>query len=290
MRCRCCFVCCSREGEARGLKIPCSIIDIGINQSSESKRWQIFAYLINLSHLLDAKYQALLSVELFLNFTRHHSMSLRCATMTGRTALWNSTIWPGEVTETTLARVLSVLVKNAELNAKTVEVDWHVLGSNCALDRLTSKVYKCYDYRYRDPDDKRRATYCMKYLNAKPVVRFDKLLVITYDDIVGSHIPKNTSDFVPILKMLGALHADHVVDGDIRLSNIVFAKDQSSLIDFDFSGERGVKKYPAGYICEILDGFRHADAKENAFLEIEHDFLSLARLMNLFLTTERSKK
>jgi serine/threonine protein kinase len=64
------------------------------------------------------------------------------------------------------------------------------------------------------------------------------------------------------------LHADQVVHRNIRLSNIVFAEDQSSLIDFDFSGERGVKKYPEGYNCEILDGFRHAYAKENTFLEI----------------------
>ncbi len=68
------------------------------------------------------------------------------------------------------------------------------------------------------------------------------------------------------------LHADQVIHRNIRLSNIVFAEYQSSLIDFDFSGERGVKKYPEGYNCEILDGFRHADAKENTFLEIEHDF------------------
>ncbi len=54
------------------------------------------------------------------------------------------------------------------------------------------------------------------------------------------------------------------------------------------SGERGVKKYPEGYNCEILDGFRHADA-ENTFLEIEHDFLSLARLMNLF-RQQRNRK
>jgi hypothetical protein len=30
--------------------------------------------------------------------------------------------------------------------------------------------------------------------------------------------------------------------------------------------------------------------KENTFLEIEHDFLSLARLMNLFSTTEKSEE
>jgi serine/threonine protein kinase len=130
----------------------------------------------------------------------------------------------------------------------------------------------------------------MEYLSAQPVVQFDNLLVVTYDYVLGSHVAENTSDFIPILKMLGALHADHVVHGDIRLSNIVFAGMQSSLIDFDFSGKHGEKKYPAGYNREIFDGFRHADAKENSFLELKHDFYALSGLMNLFSTTESSEE
>jgi hypothetical protein len=278
------------KGYAQGLQIPCAIFEAGLNQSRDSKRWQTFAYLINQSHLLDTPSQALLSVELILNFNHRHSLSLRCATVTGQRALWNSTIWRGDVTETTLARVLFVLVENAKRNAQTDEVDWQVLGPNCALDLKTKKVYKCFDYRYReDPAYKRSATYYMKYLNAQPVVEFDKLLVITYDYVSGSHVANNTSDFVPLLKMLGSLHANRVVHGDIRLSNIVFAGMQSSLIDFDFSGEHGIKQYPPGFNRDIFDGSRHENAKENAFLELEHDLYAMSRLMNLFATTESSE-
>jgi hypothetical protein len=279
-----------KKGFAQGLQIPCAIIETGLNQSPDSKRWQTIAYLINQSHLLDDASQALLSVELILNFNHRHSLSLRCSTLTGQRALWNSTIWTGEATETALARVLYVLVENAKRNAEADQIDWKMLGPNCALDLKTSKVYKCFDYRYQDPAYKRSAIYYIDYLSAQPVVEFNNLLVITYDYVRGSHVAENTFDFIPILKMLGLLHDKHLVHGDIRLSNIVFAGIQSSLIDFDFSGEHGAKKYPAGFNREIFDGFRHPGAKENAVMKLEHDLFALARLMNLFSTTESSEK
>ena len=84
--------------------------------------------------------------------------------MTGQRALWNSTIWSEKVTETTLARMLYVLDENTKRTAETYEVDWKVLGPNCALDIKTNKVYKCFDYRYRESVYKRSPTYYMKCL------------------------------------------------------------------------------------------------------------------------------
>ncbi len=278
-----------KEGCAQDRQIPCAILETELSESLDTMRWRTLAYLINTSQQLDARSHALLSVEIMLNFEEYHSLSLRCATLTGQTALWNSTIWTGEVTETTLARVLYVLVENAKRTAETEEDDWKVLGPNCALDLKTNKVYKCFDYRYRDPVYIRNATYYMKCLNAEPVVEFENLLVLTYNYIRGSHIAEKSSDFLPILKMLGSLHANQVVHGDIRLSNIVFAGAQSSLIDFDFSGQHGVKKYPPGFNLEILDGYRHARAKENAFLELEHDLYALGSLMSVFVATESAE-
>jgi serine/threonine protein kinase len=90
--------------------------------------------------------------------------------------------------------------------------------------------------------------------------------------------------FAAICRPLARLHKDAVVHGDIRRANIVFASQpiDSRLIDFDFAGRCGAKKYPIGYIGRKLEGEweiaeRHVGAVAKAKLKYEHDLVALAR-------------
>jgi hypothetical protein len=72
------------------------------------------------------------------------------------------------------------------------------------------------------------------------------------------------------------------VHGDIRLSNIVFNGEESTLIDFDFSGKEDEAQYPEGFNVIIHDGARHANAKGGANLAKVHDLFALSEVMRLF--------
>jgi serine/threonine protein kinase len=56
----------------------------------------------------------------------------------------------------------------------------------------------------------------------------------------------------------------------------------SQLIDFDFSGQAGVKLYPAGYNRDIDDGDRHLDANAHSPLHLSHDLFSLGRIFAFY--------
>ena len=59
--------------------------------------------------------------------------------------------------------------------------------------------------------------------------------------------------------------------GDVRLANIMFGKNKSSLIDFDYCGVEGVRLYPNGYNTDLLDTRRHEEAVGGNTLSKEHD-------------------
>jgi hypothetical protein len=81
-------------------------------------------------------------------------------------------------------------------------------------------------------------------------------LVIRVPFWVGTHDASNPSDFTPVVDFLKNLHAQGLVHGDIRCFNIVFNKGEGKLIDFDFGGSNGRRRYPRGYVADLADGRR----------------------------------
>jgi hypothetical protein len=78
-----------------------------------------------------------------------------------------------------------------------------------------------------------------------------QLQVISVPFVAGEHIPKTISDLRQITHELDILHKEGIKHGDIRLWNMVFAKDGAKLLDFDFSGRKVY--YPDGYAQFLPD-------------------------------------
>jgi serine/threonine protein kinase len=97
-----------------------------------------------------------------------------------------------------------------------------------------------------------------------------QLQVISVPFVAGEHIPKTISDLQHITRELHTLHKEGIKHGDIRLWNMVFAKDGAKLLDFDFSG-RNVY-YPDGYAQMLPDagmrpGTKHEEITEACDIE-----------------------
>jgi RIO-like serine/threonine protein kinase len=62
----------------------------------------------------------------------------------------------------------------------------------------------------------------------------------------GGHVAKKPKAFLPIIDQLEKLHKMDFVHGDIRAFNTVFGEqeDQGWLVNFDFGGEPGIRRYP----------------------------------------------
>jgi len=84
-----------------------------------------------------------------------------------------------------------------------------------------------------------------------------RFLVISVPFREGTHEAKKVSHFIPILKHLQHLHNHNKVHGDIRAFNIIFKdKEKGWLIDLDYGGVCGEKKYPEGFNFYLADGHR----------------------------------
>jgi hypothetical protein len=96
----------------------------------------------------------------------------------------------------------------------------------------------------------------------------------------GVHVATKPRNFVPIIDQLVALHGMDYVHGDIRAFNTVFNDqnaDEGWLIDFDYGGKVGEKKYPRGYRTSLDDGTR--TGKEKTLIEKWHDWYALGKLI-----------
>ena len=72
----------------------------------------------------------------------------------------------------------------------------------------------------------------------------------------------------------------------------MFADDpkQSVLIDFDFPGKAGEKKYPSGFVETLSDTKRHPDARAGLPLQKSHDRFSLSKVFRFFLPRDMAKE
>ena len=155
------------------------------------------------------------------------------------------------------------------------------LGPNAC--RVDDRVYKCFDYRYSkrtvDLTQRRSAVHYKDCLNSKTVVNMENLTVISYPWIEGSHVASNVGQFHALVVALQKLHESGLCHGDIRGSNVLFSEN-SMLIDPDFMGEAGKKRYPRNFNRDIPDGGRHTDASQDNCLQPAHDWFALGAIMN----------
>ena len=108
--------------------------------------------------------------------------------------------------------------------------------------------------------------------------------IISYPFVEGDHSPSFACQFAMLVECLSDLHESNIVHGDVRLSNIVFNKEKATatLIDFDFAGMAGDKRYPEGFVTsaeDLGDGARHKNASAGQVLQPEHDWFSLGAVM-----------
>jgi serine/threonine protein kinase len=105
-----------------------------------------------------------------------------------------------------------------------------------------------------------------------------QLQVISVPFVAGEHIPKTISDLQHITRELRTLHKEGIKHGDIRLWNMVFAKDGAKLLDFDFAGRNVF--YPDGYAKHLPDaGLRRPGTKHEEITEA----CDIKALLSVFL-------
>jgi hypothetical protein len=102
-------------------------------------------------------------------------------------------------------------------------------------------------------------------------------LVIRVPFWVGAHVASKPSDFAPILQFLRHLNAQGLVHGDIRCFNIIFNGGEGKLIDFDFGGPVGVRRYPRGYVAALNDGQRLGEPGKS--IQLYHELYALSFCM-----------
>ena len=129
-------------------------------------------------------------------------------------------------------------------------------------------------------------------------------MIISYKYQDGTHYPSKAGDFLSIAKMIQEMHNQNIVHGDIRCMNMLHpyksnesGKDKASvtsdkighkeieescLIDFDFSGEAGICKYPLGYRNLILDVVDVRAGKANNVMKKEDDWKDFISATGLF--------
>jgi serine/threonine protein kinase len=97
--------------------------------------------------------------------------------------------------------------------------------------------------------------------------------------VEGEHIPKTISNLQQITHELHTLHSAGIKHGDIRLWNMVFAKDGAKLLDFDFSGKNVY--YPDGYAQLLPDAGMRPGTKHGEITEA-CDIVALLTVFSMF--------
>jgi hypothetical protein len=274
-----------------GPVVPVAVVEVGFKGSS--KQWQAAAYAVNISPQLRDGNRGLLSLELSLGDPHATPQTvLRCYAAAssdeiqaheGQKFLWTTTVWRGDGSESNLARVFQALVEAAPIAINKLESSaFQRVGANVCISN--GQVMKLFDYRYRSvaKDQRRSPALSSEYLKAQTLLHDNDLEVIGYPLVQGLHHASCVQQMMDVIEELLLLHNKDICHGDIRAYNILFCKDSHShLIDFDFAGECGSKKYPAGYSHDINDAKRHEKAIAAGRLAKDHDSFSLASVMDL---------
>jgi serine/threonine protein kinase len=153
-------------------------------------------------------------------------------------------------------------------------------------------VWKVFDYRERNvpEEDRRWGRYSLKFIpGCEAILETTDLALIRYPRISGSHAPHIVGQWISVIMSVRRLHAEKIVHGDLRASNIVFGNgnEGATIIDFDFAGGHGKRLYPKGFNVGINDGARQKrSVKEGRPLLFEHDWFAIGAMMELCVLEE----
>lgn len=103
--------------------------------------------------------------------------------------------------------------------------------------------------------------------------------VLEYKYLEGTHTFSSREDVVAGIVALNQFHAQDLVHGDVRASNIIVANDSHTVhfIDVDLANKEG-ERYPISYNHSMIDE-RHEDATANAIMKKIHDRYSLHSIL-----------
>ena len=266
--------------------LPVMVMEVGLREQKNKKHTQASAYAINVSSQLGLN-DVLLLAELVIHPSDANE-DLAWLTVTGchvvaadrklaRVLLWN-----GPLTAQSCERLLQACDVVAKWNMQAHSPPWQCINVNVACS--SSDVFKAFDYRGREvaKDARRKADLSVQFIpDCEAIVDCDDLVVISYPRLTGGHIPCTVGHFAHLIESISHLHADGVIHGDIRASNIIFGEQGSAtLIDFDFSGYTTCT-YPKGFNRDIEDGKRARGARPESKLEFQHDWFALDALMGM---------
>ena len=267
------------------LWIPVMIVEVGLNRRSGEKHAQASAYSINVSGQLGSG-GVLLMVELVLSPTDVQGQ-LGWMVVTGCHAegrlLGRALLWEGPFSAESMDALVCACDLVAQHNTTGTAGAWQVVNPNVSISG--ERVFKLYDYRHRSVAEDQRRNHelsvrlipgCTTLLSAPDLCIISYPLIARDDTLSVRHVRS-------LIKVVIDLHQENIVHGDIRASNVIFSQGRAHLIDFDFAGAPGERKYPKGFNTQINDGARARDASADRPLAKEHDWFAVAALMKRFI-------
>lgn len=193
------------------------------------------------------------------------------------------------------------------LQEKENENNGYVLSAVCARHGRpdgngTGRVYKSFDYRYRDVDKMRNANLelyrSLVCSTTELVITTDGLAVLsmpyfTIEEGKHQYGPVKGRQLQMVVAKLSSLHSESLVHGDIRLANML--PHHGLLIDFDYTAECGTL-YPKGLLNIGWDGERAEEVSQaieagtvgELEMQFQHDIDSLFSVLRLYGPTDSS--
>jgi serine/threonine protein kinase len=187
-----------------------------------------------------------------------------------------------------------------EVDKRRKTLDFCMVHGNVVLDEEEGMVYKCFfKTERRSPNldlirqfvDPNAEEFSLGTEGSYMRMKFVGQMLS--DDYKCSML-----SFLEVARDLQRLHDMDYCHGDIRVSNLILnpmnGEGKARLIDFDFAGKAGEKRYPSSLI-NLVDGERHPEVRMaieannvgEVVLKKEHDWYSMAAAMQCFEVTNQ---
>ncbi len=277
---------------------PICLLEFGLKCSSKDKQYQTLAYDVNLSpQLLDG--HVCLAVEVILSPTDISNLSpvngwmrLSGVRLAQGKKVGVVQLWEGPLNVESVCRLFASIEIVANANLNQSERMWRQVKNSCIEDDF---VWKVYDYRSRKvvESNRRSPEFSVRFIPGCEVkCQAADLAVIRYPRVLGSHTPRLVGQWISVIKSVQLFHDEEIVHGDLRASNIVFDAngEGATIIDFDFAGANGKKRYPDGFNVSINDGARHRSASEGRPLLFTHDWFAVGAMMGMCVLEANDSK
>jgi hypothetical protein len=264
--------------------VPFCLLEFGLRCASRSKRVQTLAYSVNVSPQLPPGH-LLLAAEVIVHPSDQPGalgwLRVSGVRPTEPHYLGAVLLWEGPLNALSASRLLAAADMVAQARYWPRDMSWRTC-KNVAFGG--GHVWKAYDYRERNVNSSERRSHelSLTYISGCEVVcQSTDLVVIRYPYLEGTHRPHSVGQWIALLCCVQRLHQGGIVHGDLRLSNAVFSSrsDVVTIIDYDFAGRAGEKRYPPQFNQDIDDGARARSASAGRCLLFEHDWFAIAAMM-----------